>query len=333
MKKLLQISIFIILALEINAQDIHFSMFYKAPIFLNPANTGNFEGKWRIMTNYRNQGNLNTDFYSTGIVSFDIPFYYFKKIGGIGITFLNDRTSNNTLQTNQLIVSNSYFVQMSSKSVLQLGLSLGLGNKFLSNNGQTFPNQFDNTIGLFNSTLNNHENFETYNKWFLDLSWGVVWSYNNKSLKCNVGLSMFHFNKPNLDFTTTNFALMPKYQIHWFLEKTINKVFFIRPKFIYSNQNKATEMLLGSEFGIILGDEFFKNIYIGGFMRGGFARNQDAMIINLGFYYKHIKVNFSYDYNIVQSEMYNHDQTFEVALLYIFPKLEVEKRTINCEIF
>jgi hypothetical protein len=40
---------------EGKGQDIHFSQYYASPLSLNPANTGNYDGDWRLMNSYRQQ--------------------------------------------------------------------------------------------------------------------------------------------------------------------------------------------------------------------------------------------------------------------------------------
>ena len=62
-----------ILAVGANAQDIHFSQFYNAPLKLNPGNAGAFRGDLRVISNYRNQwSSINSAFKTYGF-SVDVP--------------------------------------------------------------------------------------------------------------------------------------------------------------------------------------------------------------------------------------------------------------------
>ena len=65
MKKLLVICCCILFAQIVQAQDIHFSQFYAAPMLTNPANTGNFTGSVRLGLNYRDQWGSVTVPYKT----------------------------------------------------------------------------------------------------------------------------------------------------------------------------------------------------------------------------------------------------------------------------
>ncbi len=54
------------------AQDIHLSQFYNSDHLLNPAKVGDFDGDYRIGTNYRNQWREISKPISTYLVAFDV---------------------------------------------------------------------------------------------------------------------------------------------------------------------------------------------------------------------------------------------------------------------
>ncbi|NJK86634.1 MAG: type IX secretion system membrane protein PorP/SprF [Bacteroidales bacterium] len=53
------------------AQDIHFSGYQASPLFINAANTGNFEGNWRLAGTYRDQWRALSNPFTTAGISFD----------------------------------------------------------------------------------------------------------------------------------------------------------------------------------------------------------------------------------------------------------------------
>jgi len=334
MKTTIYIFLFTLLPLLTFSQDIHFSMFYKSPVLLNPANTGNFDGKYRAVLNYRKQGDKILNPYATNLLSFDAPIFYFNRVGSIGFTAYNDRTANKTLNTNELLISTAHFLKISSNSYAHMGFGFALVNKYIPKNSFTYPNQFDNSIGLFNSNLDNGEVFNSYNQWLLDLSFGVMWTRMTPKLKTQIGIAVFHYNQPSLNFISTEYQIKPKLQIHSYFEKSLPNDLYIKPKILFTSQSKASELLVGSEFGKYYDTEFVKNIYLGSFVRSGVYRNTDALILNTGFYYKHFKFNFSFDYSV---NLFNNDNyknsTYELSIIYVFPRLQVDKRAIQCEIF
>ena len=55
MKFFTSIVFILVLSLNVNAQDWHFSQFYYSPLTRDPALTGNMGGTARVGLNYRNQ--------------------------------------------------------------------------------------------------------------------------------------------------------------------------------------------------------------------------------------------------------------------------------------
>jgi len=316
--------------LEIFSQDVHFSMFYRTPLLLNPANTGNFDGLWRLNTTYRKQGDIQTNPYSTNVLTFDMPVYYFKRIGSIGISILNDRTANKTLNTNEFNISTAHFLKISKYSYLHLGFSFALVNKSISYDDLTFPEQFDNSIGAFNPNLDNKEQFDKFSLTYLDLSWGAIWSRFSKNIDSQIGVAMFHYNSPKIKFMPDNDKILPKYQFHAYFNKKISQNLLLKPKFLFTYTNKANEMLTGSEISMIF-NENLKNLYAGAYIRTGIDRNTDAIIFITGLTYNNFIFNFSYDYP-VNSTFLAKDLTFEISIFYKMPKLNPLKKSIQCEI-
>jgi len=306
-------------------------MFYKTPLLLNPANTGNFDGNWRINSSYRKQGDFSTNPFSTNVLAFDMPLYIMKRIGSIGVSVINDRTADNTLSSNKISLYTAHFIKTSTNSYLHMGFGFSLANKNIAQNSLSFPNQFDNSTGTFNPNIDNGENLKTYNDWYIDLSWGIMWTKIKTNFKYQLGVAMFHYNRPYLNFAQIS-RINPKYQFHGYFEKNIKSNLFIKPKLLYSFQSNARELILGNELGIKFKNESFKQLYFGTFFRGGFVRNPDALIFNLGFLINNFNFNFSYDYSFITSQ-FPKDVTFELSIFFIMPNLQIDERAIQCEIF
>ena len=84
------------------AQDVQYSQFYAAPLYLNPALTGGSE-LTRIGVNYRNQWpGLDQSFNS---YSFYIDHYVFDYNSGIGLIFNGNQESMANLSTNEIGLS------------------------------------------------------------------------------------------------------------------------------------------------------------------------------------------------------------------------------------
>jgi len=112
MKKFLLFSFFVILLHQFAAaQDKHFTQFYAAPLTLNPALTGSFEGRYRVSTIYRNQWKKVLDNpFKTVALATDLRFpartrSKSKDAIGLGLLFFNDKTGVIDFSTTQIALS------------------------------------------------------------------------------------------------------------------------------------------------------------------------------------------------------------------------------------
>jgi type IX secretion system PorP/SprF family membrane protein len=120
---------------KIDAQDKHFTQFYAAPLTLNPALTGAFEGRYRVATTYRDQWRSVLDqpirtYALAADLRFDAPGR--KKVKqdaiGLGMMFYNDKVSVIDFSTTQIAVSMSYHKSLGvdNRQFLTLGIQGGL---------------------------------------------------------------------------------------------------------------------------------------------------------------------------------------------------------------
>ena len=73
---------------KMNAQDIHFSQFYFSPLSLNPANTGNYKGDYRLFGNYRSQWRDISKAYNTFSAGGDFNIYPSNQNVSGGLIFI-----------------------------------------------------------------------------------------------------------------------------------------------------------------------------------------------------------------------------------------------------
>ena len=97
----------VIVALTAEAQDPHFSQWFRAPASLNPAQTGSFDGHYRFFGNYRRQwAAISEPFVTAGIGAEarrplrNIPL-------AAGISIYNDQAGTGALGTLQVPVINT----------------------------------------------------------------------------------------------------------------------------------------------------------------------------------------------------------------------------------
>ena len=193
--------VFIVLAIfaisqNLTAQDPHFSLFNQNQLFLNPANTGNFLGDWRIGGNYRNQWSSIGTPYNTTTLSYDQQFYVFNLPIGGGAYFMNDNAGSPGMMYNKLYFSGGYGQDVFN-NYLRVGVQIGFAFASLDNN-QIFPSQWDDQQQTYNPDLPSDANIG--NILYPDVNLGFLWKRNIRRLEPEVGVSFQHVNVPNISY-------------------------------------------------------------------------------------------------------------------------------------
>ncbi|RYZ33886.1 MAG: type IX secretion system membrane protein PorP/SprF [Sphingobacteriales bacterium] len=178
------------------AQDHLYSQFFNAPIYLNPALNGQFEGKVRLSMVYRNQyttvpGNFN---YISASVDYNIP----KFGGGFGLMFTRSSEGLAYLKNNSIAGIYSYSVG-SQDYVLSFGLQAGAVNRAIDESRLVFGDQIDPSLGIIPGQPTSADAFPFNSKFYFDAGAGVNLVVGNFM----AGVAMHHLNRPNQSFTGT----------------------------------------------------------------------------------------------------------------------------------
>lgn len=304
--------LFLLLSLHLlNAQDIHFSQFSMAPLVQNPAMAGavnNLEAR----LNYRNQwGSIGIP-YKTFAASIDARMKKGKsKTGfwGFGVNFYNDESGDSRLTSTIANISTTYHVTINPYNTLGFGFQTGMGQRSINTSNFQWGSQFVQGSG-FISSLPSGESFETPSFMYLDLTGGLVYSYNNTAGRKKVtgnnfnqgtlGFSIFHFNRPEYSFNRTGERLHIKYVAHGdFLFSIQGTKFAINPGFLFYSQGPNTEILMG---GMIRYDLIPESKYTGAFNGGGifagaYIRARDAVVVATRIEVGDWALGISYDIN------------------------------------
>ncbi|OFY23710.1 MAG: hypothetical protein A2W98_09745 [Bacteroidetes bacterium GWF2_33_38] len=319
-------------------QDIHFSQFYASPLTLTPANTGNYDGDWRIMNNYRRQwGSFSSPPIPYTTISFGIDksLYLRKDKLSFGFLILNDESSTAELAINKIFGSIAFHKILGNHS-FNIGIQGGFVMKSVLPENLTFPNQFDNTTGYFNSDLSSGETTVGEQISYMDLNAGISWSGKLGNFVPDVGISLFHINQPKESFLDKDNKLSMRKVIHAGGKYYIQSRYFIYPNFLLMEHSKASDMLVGSNFGYILPSEVskVKNIFMGVYFRDGISRNPDSFIGVVGANLFNVDLGISYDFNVSDLKVAtNYKGGFEISLIYTVPSTKLTKITIPCDRF
>src|SRR5574344_2598925 len=136
-------------------QDIHYSQFSTAPLYLNPAHTGAFDGLFRVAFNQKTQWLAVTKPFVSFSGSFDAPVYKSngkRQLIGMGVILNSDNAGDSRYSTLQACLTISYTkaLDRKNKNKLSLGFYGGLMQRSLEYDKLTFDEQYQ--LGVFNPT-------------------------------------------------------------------------------------------------------------------------------------------------------------------------------------
>lgn len=304
----------------LRAQDIHFSQFNATPTYLNPANSGLFDGDYRIMGTYRNQYKNITVGYNSINMGIDTRFKIKKQLIGVGLLINTDKAGDSRYGGNRLAIALSYIKQITKDSTqfIAFGFQPGIASRGLNSNALTFDTQYDGDV--YNQQQASGESFDKTNFMFLDMALGITW-YMKKSKRNSaiVGIGYQHFSKLKKTFITGNsVTLSSALNLHGSVTKQLNSTLDIIPEVLYSHQNKFNEVVAGARLKYWLGSNGVSDRAI---YAGLYYRVADAFITSVAMDYNNFTVGLSYDFTLSPLKTANRVRGgTEVSIIYIFRK-------------
>ena len=317
---LLLMMLSIMVARTIQAQDIHFSQYYTTSLFINPANTGIYNGNIRFANNYRNQWSKLGTPINTYFSAFDTKLKLFKQNIGIGGLIIHDQSSVYGLTTDEFKISVSYSRFINNQQ-FTIGFQPGFSFKKYDEDGLTFGSQFNDINNIFDSDLSSMEYGLTGNTGYFDMNVGIGWRTFIHNIMPSAGFSVSHVLKPRVTFTNTsvNTCLERKYMFNGQVIIPVKQNYDLIPGFLYSAVSGANELLIGATGGYRPDDILIpvKKLYITAMLRSNLFSNVDAVILGVGARFPTFDLGFSYDFNIsTLHHVSNYNGAFEISIVF-----------------
>jgi type IX secretion system PorP/SprF family membrane protein len=322
MRNWTQIILFFILmqaSLKSNAQDPYYSQYFNAPLTLNPAFTGYYDGIHRLTTNFRNQWLSAGTPFTTTSVSFDTRLLQGrldKSMLGVGVVLMNDRTSSGAYSSNYASLSAAYHQSLDDEGNqhLAIGFQGSMGSRMLDYNRISFTSQFSSRG--FDLSLSNTEDFITQRAVYNDINVGAMYNYLKDRKRVFIGASLYHINQPRMTFLGNDEYVLPsRFTVHGgssFLVGVKGELFLSA---LYVKQGAATTSVVGAAYGVSLQEMNDDNV----FYLGLFYRNQDAIYPYIGYLFNDLQIGLSYDLNTSGIQVNNRrNRSFELSVKYHF---------------
>ncbi|MGV3508460.1 MAG: PorP/SprF family type IX secretion system membrane protein [Sphingobacteriaceae bacterium] len=260
------------IAQSIKAQDHIYSQFFNAPIYLNPALAGQFDGSFRVNMIYRNQwsamsGDLS---YLSASMDYQLP----NNAGGVALMANSSSEGLAYLKKNNLSGIYSYVVG-GDNFTASFGMQLGITNRTMDFSNLVFSDQLDSRLG-FTGGGTQAEAPLNDNKYYFDAGTGVNIVLGNAM----VGASMLHLNKPDESFTGSKVPTPVRTAAHASYRLALNSDeesgAYLIPSVVYYNQAKASTMSAGMQFK-------YKGVNAGAWYRTTGKGNSDAIVFSFIF--------------------------------------------------
>lgn len=295
---------FFVLTGQGNAQDVQYSQFYSAPLYLNPAFTGATQ-LTRVGTNYRTQWPALEANYVT--LSAYADHFIEDKNSGIGLLIQTDKEGLAGLRSTSFSGLYAYQLPISKNYTLRAGIQAGYVIRDINFSSLTFGDQYDQNGFISGPTA---EQFDTgAQKNYFDLGTGLL-LYNESSW---LGFSVAHLTTPNQSLIGEDSPLPMKFSVHaghkfYFKTGVMGSGMYaedqersLAPTVQYRQQGKFSQLDIGLYYT-------FEPLILGAWYRGIPYKqfdsyvNNEAIVFLLGYSKRNkeniLNIGYSYDVTI-----------------------------------
>ena len=279
------------------AQDVHFSQFYEAQLYQNPALAGLYKGDVHLQAMCRNQWTSISSPFQTGYLSgeYKVPVGKQDDFLTLGAQLMYDQAGTASLTTTLVQPAIAYQKSLNAdrEMYLSVGFMGGLTQRRFDRSKITTDNQYDNPGGADGEDLSNT------NVSYLDGSAGIAFATaldEDNQDHLYFGVSYDHFNKPRSSFYNDNTVeLLPKWICSAGVKLYVSDETFMELHADYMRQGPYQETMFGGLGNYIFGDPDDPDQVLG---LGAFIRWQSDIVPVVRLSLRTYTVSLSYDANI-----------------------------------
>lgn len=308
-------ALFVCLPQKGESQEIQFSQFYAAPLYLSPSFAGSSNGS-RLAMSYRNQWPQMPGTFVAYSVSFD---HYFKDYNsGVGFLFYSDQAGSGNLSTTSSSFLYSYNFKINSSWTIRPGVQFLYEQRNLDFHRLIFEDQLsiDGSVSPSTQATNPTERTSYFDAAssvmvYSDEIWG--------------GLSLDHLMMPNQSLIGSQVDVIPlrlnvfggyRYNYGSMLEgKPDESLSF---NFMFKKQGRFNQLDIGaywSKTPIFAGLLYRGLPFFNHQMQGIF--NSEALVFMGGLRTRFLRIGYSYDYTISRL-INNTGGAHEISIIYEF---------------
>ncbi len=303
-----------------NGQDPHFSQFFMAPQFINPATVGANFAKWNVQGNFRQQwGNAKTPF-NTQVVSFDMNLSSLEKkddLFSVGASLMSDQSMYGAFKSTYAIGTLSYQKNLSKddyeNQYLCFGASCLYGSRNINFSQLHFGEQFGS--GGFDITRPTGETFLNTGKSFISLNSGLLLRDTKDNVDYRIGIAAYNINLPRQSFLSQRGEVLPMRTVVYadISSNTPNERVTLHGNFLFNKQAIQQYFSAGAAIGYNINiDKSDRVVYTGLFLR-----EEDCIYPYLSVLYQNVQVGITYDITASKQNQGPYTpQSFELSFIY-----------------
>jgi type IX secretion system PorP/SprF family membrane protein len=312
----------LVLTAKIQAQDIHFSQFYDSPLNLNPALTGDFEGSYRFVGNFRRQwASISPNPYRSTSFSVDAHDFLKSRNLGLGILLFQDIAGDSRFQQLQGGISLAYKLRLSKDSAhsLSIGPRIYMNQFSLSYIDLRYGDQFNGNS--YDPSLPTSDAIGLLALKSLDMALGFQYAYNNgQGQQLKIGMAVDNFFQPRMVFLSGGQShISRRYTAHAQMVFPFRPNWYAEPFGLYMRQGEYQQLNIGSTVRYDMDPRKYNYRAV---FAGASTRVGDAANLTAGLYYGAWKFGLSYDINYSKlTAASNYRGGAEIAVIYIMPAM------------
>jgi type IX secretion system PorP/SprF family membrane protein len=290
---------------SVKGQDPVFSQYFSSPLNINPALTGNINGDWRVITNFRNQWNGVKSPFNTGTISFDSKLFQERFANAtengnqlsVGGMMMYDKAMSGIVNSNYASLNFSYKLKLYenySQHFLGIGFGAIYGHRKIDFNKLQFENQYVNGYGFFANMPANEGNLSSMKPYF-STSTGLLYTISNEKSNFDLGVSAFHVNKPKQTFLKDENQILPiRLVAHANYERYMSENLVLNINSIFQTQSTSKYYSFGTAVGYIIP----RSMPLVMVNAGMWYWSNNAIIPYLGFTFGNMQLGFSHDITV-----------------------------------
>ncbi len=318
-------------------QDIQFSQYYAAPLYLNPALAGINQAA-RAGVNYRNQWPSIDASFETFSAYADVNFD--EKNSSVGLLLMSDQAGIAGLNASEIALQYAYQVNVNYKWTFRPAMQVSYATRSIDYSKIVFGDQLDNN-GLTGNPSGELFNSDRASYFDIGLG-GIVFSE-----RIWLGVSMHHIREPNISINGGDDPLPRKFSVHGGYRIPLMTAYrkgetasgyerSITPTFNYRSQGDFKQLDVGlyvTRAPLIFG-LWYRGIPIVSNEFGG--TNSEAIIGMIGVVQKSFTLGYSFDYTLSNLGIASGG-AHEISLTYTFKwgdprKPDRDVRELKCPV-